>query len=140
MLSGLGLVLIAATLLFRVQLTSALMAMGIIKGLVALGLGAAFVPVGETLLENDALRPLCATVLNLPVVAWMDLDSLGITGGALVGLAIGLVAFWPVRQTVASYRRFLHDRVTRNRFFQTVTNFWFIKGLRFIFIGNEAMS
>jgi hypothetical protein len=64
---------------------------------------------------------------------------LAVTGGALVGLVAGILAFWPVRQSVISYRRWIHAKVSQNRFFQTITNFWFIKGLRFIFIGGEAI-
>jgi hypothetical protein len=55
------------------------------------------------------------------------------------GTSLAVLAFWPVRQTVVSYRRWVHEKVSQNRFFQVVTNFWFIKGLRFIFIGGEAI-
>jgi uncharacterized protein (TIGR03546 family) len=138
--SGLGLLLVAAILVFRVQLSSALLAMGLAKLAIACGAGAIFVPAGEMLLENDPLRPMWTTVLNLPVVAWLDLDVLGVMGGAAIGLAAGLALFWPVRQLVVSYRRCVHEKVAQNRFFQTITNFWFIKALRFIFIGGNVVA
>ncbi len=138
--SGLGLVLVAAILVFRVQLSSALLAMGLAKLAIAVGAGVAFVPAGALLLENESLRPKWTTVLNLPVVAWLDLDVLGVMGGAAIGLAAGLALFMPVRQLVASYRRCVHEKVSQNRFFQTLTNFWFIKALRFIFLGGEVVA
>jgi uncharacterized protein (TIGR03546 family) len=137
--SGIGIVLLLALLVFRVQLSSAMMASAIAKLMIALGFGSAFVPVGKMLLEADSLEPLWVTVLNLPFVAWLDLDCLAVTGGTLIGLVAAILAFWPVRQSVISYRRWVHAKVSKNRFFQTITNFWFIKGLRFIFIGGEAI-
>ena len=140
LMSGVGLVLLLALLIFRVQLSSAMMAAAIAKLLIALGFGTVFVPVGAIVLETESLRPLWTTVLNLPVVAWLDLDCLGITGGVLIGLVAATLFYWPVRQAVVSYRRWVHAKVAQNRFFQTITNFWFIKGLRYIFIGSEAIA
>jgi uncharacterized protein (TIGR03546 family) len=138
--SGIGFLFALVALVFRVQLSSAMMSMAIAKLLIAAGGGMAFVPLGQTVLEADALRPTWTTVLNWPIVAWLDLDRLGVTGGLCIGLACAVLAFWPVRQLVVSYRRWVHDKVSQNRFFQTITNFWFIKGLRFILVGGEAIS
>lgn len=140
LLSGLGLVFIAAVLVFRVQLSAMLLALGLAKALLATGLGLLFVPVGETVLETQWLRPFWTHALNLPVVAWLDLDRCAVTGGAVVGIAMGVVVFWPVRKLVVAYRDFLHAPLSHNRFFTTVTNFWFIKILRFIFIGTKVVS
>jgi uncharacterized protein (TIGR03546 family) len=138
--SGIGLALLLAILVFRIQLSSALMAMAIAKMLITIGAGAAFVPFGSLMLQADSLKAIWTTVLNWPVVAWLDLDRLGVTGGLFLGLMVGLVAFWPIRQAVVSYRRCVHEKLAQNRFFQTITNFWFIKVLRFIFIGGEAIA
>jgi uncharacterized protein (TIGR03546 family) len=137
--SGIGIALLITAMIFRLQLSSAMMAMAIAKLMVAVGAGMAFVPIGSAILEADALRATWTLVLNLPVVAWLDLDILGVTGGLFAGTSLAVLAFWPVRQTVVSYRRWVHEKVSQNRFFQVVTNFWFIKGLRFIFIGGEAI-
>jgi uncharacterized protein (TIGR03546 family) len=138
--SGIGIALLLAALIFRLQVSSAMMAMAVAKLLIALGAAAAFVPMGSIILESNSLKPIWSTALNWPVVAWLDLDCLGVTGGLAIGIIMGTIAFWPVRQAVVSYRRCIHEKVAQNRFFQAITNFWFIKGLRFIFIGGEAMA
>lgn len=133
--SGLGLFLIASSLVLRVQLSSALLAMGIGKALSLMGVSVLFVPVGEVLLEPAGLHGFWTWFLNLPVVAWFDLHRHAIAGGAALGLLLGLALFFPVRQLIVSYRRFLHDRLSSNRFFRWLTNFWLVKGLRFVFVG-----
>ncbi len=138
LLSGLGLFLIASLLILRVQISSALIALAIGKSLALLGLSALYLPVGEILLEPQGLHGFWTWFLNLPVVAWLDLDRHAITGGAVLGLLLGLVLFYPIRSLVIGYRRFLHDRVSSNKFFRWLTNFWLIKGLRFVFIGAEV--
>ena len=140
LLSGIGLLLLVLTLIFRVQLSSAMMAMAMAKLLIAVGGGMAFVPVGQVLLESETLKPMWTTVLNLPVVAWLDLDCLAVSGGAALGVVAGAGLFWPARQLIISYRRFVHERVSQNRFFQTITNLWFMRGLRFIFVGGDMVS
>ena len=133
--SGLAIALMASVLVFRVQISSALLALGIAKGLCALGLSALFVPVGERLLDTEALHGFWTWLVNLPVLAWFDLHVYGVTGGAAVGFLLGLILFFPIRQAIVGYRRFLHERVSTNKFFKWLTNFWLIKGLRFVFIG-----
>jgi uncharacterized protein (TIGR03546 family) len=133
--SGLGLSLIGCILVFRVQVSSALLALGIAKGLSLAGLSALFVPLGELLLEPASLHGFWTRALNLPVVAWLDLDRHAVTGGAFLGLALGLILFVPVRKLVIGYRRFLHEKVSSNKFFRWLTSFWLIKGLKFVFVG-----
>jgi uncharacterized protein (TIGR03546 family) len=138
--SGVGAILLLSMLIFRVQISSAMLSAALAKLLIALGFGTVFLPVGEMVLETEPLRPFWTTVLNLPVVAWLDLDSIAVTGGLLVGLLAAILVFWPVRQSIVSYRRWVHTKLAQSRFFQTITNFWFIKALRFIFIGGEAIT
>jgi uncharacterized protein (TIGR03546 family) len=133
--SGLGFFLIALLLIFRVQISSALMALGIGKLISLAGASALFVPVGYNLLETEALKPFWKWFLNLPVIAWLGLDVYGILGGALLGFALGAILFFPIRQLIIGYRRYIHERVSKNKFFKWLTSFWLVKGLRFIFIG-----
>jgi len=136
--SGLGMFLLASLLVLRVQISSTLLVLGIGKGLSLLGLSALFVPLGEMLLEPQAFHGFWTWFLNLPVAAWFDLHYHAVVGGAVLGLLLGLALFWPVRQLVISYRRYLHDPVSSNRFFRWLTSFWLVKGLRFVFVGVEA--
>ncbi len=137
LLSGLGLFLIASLLIVRVQVSSALIALAIGKVL-AFPVSALYLPVGEMLLEPQWLHGFWTWFLNLPVVAWLNLDHHAIVGGAVLGLILGLVLFLPIRGLVIGYRRFLHERVSTNKFFRWFTSFWLIKGLRFVFIGAEV--
>ncbi len=133
--SGLAMLLIASVLVFRVQISSALLSFVVVKACALAGLSQLFIPVGGWLLENEALHGFWTAALNWPVIAWLDLDRLAVTGGAVVGAAVGAILFGPVVWLVVSYRRWLHDRVSENRFFRWLTNFWIVKGLRFIFVG-----
>lgn len=138
--SGLGLLLIGSLLVVRVQISSALLALGVGKLLALAGLSFLFQPVGEALLEpnSEAVRSFWTWALNLPVVAWLDLHVVAVTGGAAVGLVLGLMLFWLVRKLVVGYRAFLHDRLSSNKFFRWLTSFWLVKGLRWIFLGAEV--
>lgn len=138
LLSGLGMLLLGCILIFRVQLASALFALLIVKALNLAGLPHLFVPVGEFLLETEGLQGFWTVALNLPVIAWLDLDRLAVTGGAACGLVIGGLFFWPARRLIIGYRASVHEKVSENKFFRWLTNFWLIKGLRFIFIGTRV--
>ena len=133
--SGLGFFLIASLLVIRVQISAALLAMGIGKLLAFAGVARLFNPIGEALMTPDSTHGFWTWFLNLPVVAWLDLHKVAITGGAFLGLLIGGVLFFPIMKFVAGYRRFVHDRLAQNKFFRWFTNFWLIKGLRFVFVG-----
>jgi uncharacterized protein (TIGR03546 family) len=133
--SGLGMLLIASVLILRVQISSALLALGIAKLLALAGMTRLYVPVGDLLLEAEALRGFWTVFLNLPVIAWLDLDRVAVTGGAVAGAVVGLILFLPVMHFVVAYRRYVHERVSQNRFFRWFTNFFFVKALRFIFVG-----
>ena len=133
--SGLGILLLASILILRVQVSAALLALACAKVLVVAGLGRLFVPVGAALLEGEALRGFWTTFLNLPLVAWLDLDHVAITGGAVVGFLVGGILFWPIMNLVIAYRRFLHDKLSENKFFKWMTSFFVVKALRFVFVG-----
>ena len=138
--SGLAMLLVLSLLVVRVQVSSALLAMAIGKLLSFAGLSLFFNRVGATLQDpsSPSLKRFWSWALNLPVVAWLDLHYEAILGGATVGLALGLLVFFPIRQSVVAYRRFLHERLSQNKFFKWMTNLWLIKGLRFVFSGPET--
>lgn len=138
--SGLALFLMVAILALRVQLSAALVAVAISKLLTALGLQSVFFSTGVALLDNEGLRGFWTWFLNLPVVAWFQLEHYVVLGGAVCGTLLGALVFWPVRQLVIGYRSFLHDRVSDSRFFRWLTNFWLTKVLRFVFVGAKVTS
>lgn len=136
--SGLAILLILSILVIRIQLSSALAAFGIAKLLYHVGVEVFTYRVGETLLEAEGLRGFWTWACNFPVLAWLDLNWPLVVGGAAVGIVLGAILVWPVRQLVIGYRRFVHDRVSQNRFFRWLTGFWLTKVLRFIFIGSKV--
>ena len=133
--SGLMFLMLLMVLIFRVQTSTALFAWGITRLASKAFLARAFEGLGESLLEAEALKGFWTFFLNLPVVAWLGLDRYAIMGGAVVGVLLGIMLFFAVRHLVVAYRRFLHEKVSTNRFFRWFTNFWIIKVLRFVFIG-----
>ena len=133
--AGLFWLMLACILVFRVQISTAIFAWGITRLLCLAGLAGVFERVGVRLLENDALRGFWTWFLNLPVIAWLDLHRYAVLGGAVVGILISLVIFFPVRQLVVGYRRYVHEKVSRNRFFRWLTSFWLTKLLKLIFVG-----
>jgi uncharacterized protein (TIGR03546 family) len=133
--SGMAWLLVAAVLIVRVQVSAALAAMAVAKLVAAVGAQALFYSVGAALLDNEGLRDFWTWFLNLPIVAWLELQQYVVLGGAVCGAVLGAVLFWPVRQLIVGYREFVHDRVSDNKFFRWLTGFWLTKVLRFIFIG-----
>jgi uncharacterized protein (TIGR03546 family) len=136
--AGLFWLMLACILVFRVQITTALFTWGITRLISVVGLARVYEGIGEKLLENDALRGFWTWFLNLPVVAWLGLDRYAVLGGAVVGLIISIIIFFPVRQLVVSYRRYVHEKVSQNRFFRWLTSFWLTKLLKLIFVGARA--
>jgi uncharacterized protein (TIGR03546 family) len=132
--SGVGLCLLLALLIFRVQLSMGLLAWAA-GGLLRLGLSGLFFSVGDALLEAEPLRGFWTWFLNLPVVYWLKLDYPAILGGAVTGVVLGAALFVPVRLLVLAYRKWAHDRLSQNKFFRWATNLWLIRLLRFVFIG-----
>jgi uncharacterized protein (TIGR03546 family) len=134
---GLSLFMLLLVLVFRVQIAAALFAWGVTRLLSKLLLARIFEGVGESLLGTEGLRGFWTWFLNQPVVAWFGLDKYAILGGAVVGLILGAALVIPVRLAVISYRRWLHEKVSSNRFFRWLTSFWFVKVLKFIFVGTK---
>jgi uncharacterized protein (TIGR03546 family) len=135
--SGLFVFLMLLTLIFRVQIAAAMLAWGLTRLLSKVLLARFFESAGEALLDPEALHGFWTWARNLPVVAWFGIDRYAILGGAVVGLALGLALIVPLRLTVISYRRWLHERVSSNRFFRWLTNFWLTKLLKFVFVGGR---
>jgi len=133
--SGLAILLMGSVLIFRVQISTALGAMAIGKLLSLAGISVLFEPLGQMVLEPEPLHGFWTFFLNLPVIAYLDLQRHAVTGGALLGIVLGLALFYPICKLIAGYRKALHEKVSKNKFFRWLTNFWLVKGLRFIFIG-----
>jgi hypothetical protein len=53
----------------------------------------------------------------------------------VTGVVAGAILFVPVRLLIISYRCFVHEKVSKNKFFRWLTNFWLVKALRFVFVG-----
>jgi uncharacterized protein (TIGR03546 family) len=135
--SGISLLLILTILIFRVQISAALLFVAIGKLAMALGLYVPLAELGGSLLESESLRRFWDGCLDLPVVAVLDLHQHVTLGAFLAGIGIGGALFVPLRLFVIAYRRWAHERLSQNRFFRWVTNFWFTKLLRFVFVGGE---
>jgi len=133
--SGLALFMLLLVLVFRVQIASALFAWALTRIAAKAFLAASFESMGEKLLESAALHGFWPWLLNLPVVAWFGLDRYAILGGAVVGVCLAVVLFVPVRLFILGYRRFAHEKVSQNKFFRWLTNFWVVKVLRYVFTG-----
>ena len=132
--AGLTLLLIALVLVVRVQVSAAI-AFWAIASLFRLAALPLFVEVGESLLEAESLKGFWTSLLNLPIVAWLDLHVYAVLGGAVVGFAVGAICFYPVRTLVIAYRKWAHDRLSQNKFFRWLTNFWLTKAFRFVLLG-----
>jgi len=122
------------TLVFRVQIATALLAWGLTRLACIAG---GFEAMGEGLLEAEGLKGFWKAVCNAPVLAWLDLHIYAILGGAVTGLVLGVALFVPVRMAVIGYRKFVHEKVSQNRFFKWLTNFFVVKFLRFVFVGSQ---
>ena len=138
--SGLAICLMAGLLIFRVQISTALLALGLGKALSLLGVAALFEPVGAMLLEPEGFHGFWTWFLNLPLVAWFGFHIHAVLGGAVLGLVLGLLLYYPVCRVVSAYREFLHGKLSSNKFFLWLTNFWIIKALRFVFVGKGAIA
>jgi len=135
LMSGLALFLVLLVLVLRVNAAAALFAWVLTRLLVVGTLVGTFESVGETLLENEALKGFWTWLLNLPVVAWFGLEHYVIVGGAVVGVLLGAALFFPIRLLVILYRRYAHEKVSESKFFRWLTKFWVVRILRFVFVG-----
>ena len=134
--SGLFFFMLLLILVFRVQISTGLFAWALTRLTCVAGLARAFEGAGEILLEAGALRGFWTWFLNLPVVAWFGLHHHAILGGAVVGFIVGALLFVPIRLLVIGYRRFAHEKVSQNKFFRWLTNFWIVKIIRFVLVGS----
>ncbi len=135
--SRFGLVCIFLVLILRVQISSALLAWAIARAASMAGVALLFNPVGDALLTADGLRSFWTWSLNLPVVAWLELEYSAILGGAILGTALGALLFFPIRLLVIAYRRWVEEKLESSRFFKWMVNFWVIRLCRFVFVGNK---
>lgn len=132
--SGIGLLLLLSVAVLRVQVSTAIAFWAVGRLLRALPFVVAFFDsIGDWLLFPESA--FWVWFLNLPIAPWLGFDCPAVLGGAVGGVLLGAALFVPVRLLIISYRRWLHDRVSGNRFFRWLTSFWLVKGLRFIFLG-----
>jgi len=134
---GLTLFMLLLTLVFRVQIATALLAWGLTRLACLAGLARGFESLGESLLETESLKPFWTWLCNAWVTAWFGLDRYAILGGALTGVLLGAALWYPVRAFVIGYRRFAHEKLSQNKFFRWLTNFFVVKFLRFVFVGTS---
>ncbi len=137
-LSGLAFFMELLTMVFRVQVAAALLAWGLTRLACIAGLARLFESMGEPLLENESLHGFWKVVCNAPVLAWFKLDRYAVLGGAITGICVGAALFLPVRMFIIAYRKFAHEKLSQNKFFKWLTNFFVVKFLRFILIGSQA--
>lgn len=110
-----NLVVLVAVLMIRVNITSAILACGVLSG-VAYLLDPVSNRIGYVLLvEADFLKPLWTALYNLPVVPWTGFNNT-LTLGSLV---LALILFWPLYLAlvwvVVKYREKLMAKVQKWR-------------------------
>lgn len=133
--SGAFLFLLLLLLVFRVQVSAGVLFWIIGRALTLAFADTAFYAIGDGLLYAESLRDAWTSLLNTPLVAWFGFSYPAVLGGFVFGLGLGTILFVPFRRLVIAYRRWAHDKVSKNRFFKWLTSFWFIKALRWIFVG-----
>ena len=133
--SGFTLFVLLVILFFRVQITTAILFWAVGRIVTLAGMASLFADFGGLLLETEALKGFWTWFLNLPGVAWFGFGNYAILGGAVCGFVLGAALFVPIRLLVIAYRRWVHDRVSKNRFFRWLTNFWVTKLVKFVFVG-----
>ncbi len=130
-----GILFVLLIAVVRVQARAAILAWGLMRLASLAGFSALFNAVGHSVLYAEGLRGFWVWFLNLPVVAWLELEREAILGGILLGGAVGALLFVPIRYSVIAYRRWAEDRLKQSKFFKWLVNFWVIRILRFVFVG-----
>lgn len=133
--SGMGILLFVAILAFKVSFPFAVVGWAAAAALRAAALGPIAVDVGTWVLWDLPLRGLWAFLLNLPVLAILDLEKHGVMGGALLGCSSAAVLFFPIRFLVIRYREVVVARLSKSKTFKYLTNMWLVRMLRWILIG-----
>jgi uncharacterized protein (TIGR03546 family) len=133
--SGAFLCLLLLLLVFRVQVSAGILFWVIGRAMTLVFAKVAFYPIGDSLLYNESLMGFWTWLLNAPVFAWSGFAYPAVLGGFVFGAGIGAALFVPIRLLVIAYRRWAHEKVSKNEFFKWMTNFWFIKALKWVFVG-----
>jgi len=136
--TGIGILLLAAILIFTVSFPFALVGWAFGALLRASIFGGLIVDVGRWLLEEAPLHGFWTFVLNLPVIGLLGLRYWKTMGGLVIGLLLAIALFWPVRMLVIRYREAVVARLSKSRAFRYVTNLWLVRVLRWILIGPMA--
>jgi len=131
--SGIGLVLVLLVVIFRVQVSTAIASCIVGVLIRAAGAVALFDSMGRALHNPES--GFLNWLLDIPGVEWLDLRIPAVVGGLVAGVVLGGILFVPVRLVVIAYRRWAHEKVSKNKFFRWLTNFWVVKALRFLFVG-----
>lgn len=109
----------------------------LVKPLMLLGGDAVAWRLGRTLLENESLKPLWKSTLNLPVIALFELDKYIVLGGFVLALAGSAILFFPIRQTIVYFRTVVQPKADQYRIIRWWRGFWLTKGLSYIFVGGN---
>ncbi len=131
-------VLLSLLLFTRASVWLLMLSATLLKPLYALGLHKGCWHVGRWLLEDATFaRPLLERVLRAPVVALLGFDRYVVMGGFVVALALTIVLFIPIRRFVIWFRAQIQPHAEQSRFVRTIMGFWFVKALRFVFVGTS---
>ncbi len=113
----------------------------VVAGLVAAGakiLSLVLTPVsflvGRALLDGPT-QPLFASIINAPVGALLGLDYYVTTGGAAIGLVIGLGVGFALATLIGSFRRRMAKLEESSEAYKRYTSKWWVRLLTFVFVG-----
>ncbi len=134
-MSGAFLFMLLLLLVVRVQVSAGILFWVIGRLLTLVLAKVAFYPIGDALLYTEALMGFWTSLLNTPFFAWSGFDYPAVLGGFVFGAVVGAFLFVPIRLLVIAYRRWAHEKVSKNKFFRWLTSFWFIKALKWVFVG-----
>ncbi|MEM7235146.1 MAG: DUF2062 domain-containing protein [Planctomycetota bacterium] len=131
--SGMAIAMLLLILVFRVQVSAAI-GMYVVGLLIRAATLPMLVDLGQSF-HTEGNREFFTWFLNLPVIAWLDLHVYAVLGGLVGGFIAGALSFAPMYYSVKAYRKWAHEKVSKNKFFRWLTGFWLTKVLRFVFVG-----
>jgi uncharacterized protein (TIGR03546 family) len=102
--------------------------------LVALALTPVSFMVGRALLDGPT-QPLFAWAINAPVLALFGLDYYVTTGGAAIGLVLGLGVGFGLVAVVKGFRRKMASLEENSEAYKRYAGKWWVRVLAFLFIG-----
>ena len=120
--------LMSLILIFRVNMGSAFLFMGIGKLLGVALLPFACVPLGRSMLsEGSFVRPLVVSILDTPFLGLADLENHAVLGGLTMGFFLGALLFWPVAKGILYYRVHVREDFRNNKKLRWISRTWIFK-------------